>query len=177
MHWESRTMHWDFTPLQRYPHDYKLKRSTPQPHHVWKESHHALRFHVSLRAPTWLQVEEEHTTIAPCIENQSHHSFEERFNTHLHVKEIHSHDCTLFSGVLSHTVSVAAAPCATPAHLRQSSSCNINFFVVSVLSCSTPHPFFSTLPPRKELFSTKHGNWWPFSCSSPYQSHTFGLLW
>ena len=84
----NRTMHWDFTPLQRYPHDCKLKRSTPQPYH-------ALRFHASPKVPTQLQVEEEHTTIAPCIKNQPYHSFEERFSTHLHVKEIHSHGCHL----------------------------------------------------------------------------------
>ena len=63
----SHTMHWDFTPLQRYPHDCKLKRSTPQ-------SHHALRFHVSPKVSTRLQVEEENTTAAPLIWRKIQHT-------------------------------------------------------------------------------------------------------
>ncbi|RVW82017.1 hypothetical protein CK203_049126 [Vitis vinifera] len=75
-----------------------LKKNTAPPHH-------ALRFHASPKVPTWLQVEEELTIAAPSIENQPHHSFDGRFNTHLHLKEIsnthhhlkeiHLHGCHL----------------------------------------------------------------------------------
>ena len=30
----NRTIHWDFMPLQRYPHGCKLKRNSLQPHHA-----------------------------------------------------------------------------------------------------------------------------------------------
>ena len=97
----------------------------------WKEG-----FHSTLRVVAWRTWRKSPDSLEDNMIQTAAHWFSECYPT-LSVSRLH---------LVPHSL-----------HLRRSSSYNINFFAAGILSCSVPHPFSSTIFPRKELFSTKHG--------------------